>query len=155
MPKYTHIYLTASLFWGNSSLLSRTFSLQKKAFQAIYRVPIRTPGRPLFVSSSILTLPSIYILTCAMFVRNNPHLFPVNANLHDHNTRSRSNIHTLHYSYSLCLKGPYHSIATAYNKIPITIRSISSSIQFKAKLKHMLIEKSYYNLNEFLTGVAH
>lgn len=37
-----------------------------------------------------------------------------------------------------------------YNKIPLSIRDKPSHTEFKHDLNHLLIEKAYYTVNEFL-----
>jgi hypothetical protein len=146
-----HSYMAYGImFWGSSTAARKAFSAQKRAIKTIYQVPIRTPGKPLFSDIKILTLPSLYILTCVCFVHSNRQKFPANNSYHTYSTRSNNNIHVNQYSSSLCLNGPYHSSSKMFNMLPDKIKNISLHANFKRRVKNFLLKKCYYSVTEFM-----
>ncbi|KAI5715828.1 hypothetical protein M8J77_023161 [Diaphorina citri] len=59
------------LLWGHSSYSHQIFVLQKKAIRILDKLPYNSHAKPSFIKLGILTLPSLYILQCAMHVKNN------------------------------------------------------------------------------------
>ncbi|PSN53262.1 hypothetical protein C0J52_04914, partial [Blattella germanica] len=60
--------------------------LQKRAVRIIDGASSRCHSRPLFVKYSILTLPSMYVLSCLLYAKNNLGNFATNGDCHDHMT---------------------------------------------------------------------
>ncbi|KAI5635103.1 reverse transcriptase (RNA-dependent DNA polymerase) domain-containing protein [Phthorimaea operculella] len=59
------------LLWGDSTDSEDIFIQQKKCIRIIYNLHPLTSCKPYFIKNKILTLPSIYILETASFVRKN------------------------------------------------------------------------------------
>jgi hypothetical protein len=141
------------IFWGYSSAATKAFSMQKRSLKAIAGVSIRTPGRPLFFEYKIMTLPCIYIYYCALLVKMNAGLFSPNSSVHGYSTHGSENIHLLMQSCAASKKGPHHSASIIFNKLPTSLKNISSIHMFKANLRKLLLCKCYYSVDEFLSDV--
>ncbi|KAF9821776.1 hypothetical protein SFRURICE_001887, partial [Spodoptera frugiperda] len=63
------------VFWGQSTNREFVFKLQKRCIRAIYGIKKTDSCVPYFKKSKILTLPALYILETAIFVKNNLNLF--------------------------------------------------------------------------------
>ncbi|PSN41538.1 hypothetical protein C0J52_25215 [Blattella germanica] len=66
--------------------------LQKRAVRIIDGASSRCHSRPLFIKYSILTLPSIYLLSCLLYAKNNLGNFATNGDCLDHMTRNRNKL---------------------------------------------------------------
>ncbi|PSN58281.1 hypothetical protein C0J52_00110 [Blattella germanica] len=64
----------------------------KRAVRIIDGASSRCHSRPLFIKYSILTLPSMYVLSCLLYAKNNLGNFATNGDCHDHMTRNRNNL---------------------------------------------------------------
>lgn len=65
---YPHI-LYGILLWGNDPNIKRILILQKKAIKIMCNVNVRTHSKPLFKKLNILTVTSLYIIECPMYVK--------------------------------------------------------------------------------------
>jgi hypothetical protein len=74
-------------------IIAIPFSLQKKTLRIIVGIRDRDSCREQFKKLKILPLKSQYILSIALFVINNKNYFQTNAEIHDINTRTKSNLH--------------------------------------------------------------
>lgn len=121
-------------------------------------VPWDTPAKQLFIKLKILTLPCLYILEIAKYVRRNLSLFPTNKDVRPNTcprredklycpgcrlTKSNKLIHII---------GP-----KIYNVIPENIKNETNEATFTKKLKNMLLNSACYTINEFfdLTSPTH
>lgn len=136
------------ILWGNSTEWMRVFVLQKMALRVITNKSSRESCRCVFNDLQILTFPALYIYHCLIYVKENQEYFNKQIDLHSHFTRYRDNIilpqHRLHITH----KSFIYIALKLYNCLPIEIRNLST-IQFKAKIKHILLKISPYNLDEF------
>lgn len=138
------------ILWGDSADAQQLFIMQKKCVRIIANIRIPNSCRPVFTNYKLLTLPSIYILEVALFVRNYPDLFP--KKLDDHKTRSqyRNKLMLPKSNLAMFKKGPHYKCILIYNKIPDVIKLESDDRLFKIKLKTLLIRRCYYSVKEFL-----
>lgn len=138
------------VFWGSSNFAVRVFKVQKKAVRNIAGVSKFTSCRELFKKYQILTLTSLYVLETVCFVKQNLVEF-LNNNFHHHyNTRGQDDLLTPLHSLALYEKSPYYIGIQLYNKLPDSIKEISSKIIFKNRVKKLLLDGTFYSLNEFL-----
>lgn len=152
---YAYAYSCLSygiILWGNSTDVGVLFTLQKKCIRIIKNLENTDTCKPHFKSLSILTLVSIYILEACKFVRKNPKLYTKKGDIpRRFPTRNQHKLIMPPSKLGMLSSGPLAMTITIYNKIPTNIKSEESLPVFTRKLKHLLIEKSYYTLNEFLT----
>lgn len=57
------------LLWGNHSLTSKLLVLQKRAVRLIDGASVKSHCKPLFVKYGVMTLPSLYIFNCLLYVK--------------------------------------------------------------------------------------
>ncbi|XP_072934947.1 uncharacterized protein [Epargyreus clarus] len=63
------------MFWGNSTNRELAFKAQRRCIRAMCNLKQRDSCKPHFKKLHILTLPSLYIFECAVFVKSNPKEF--------------------------------------------------------------------------------
>ena len=141
------------IFWGNSAGGSRVFHLQKKILRIICNLKPRDTCLELFPKMQVMTFYSLYIYSLILFAINNGDLFPVNSEIHKHNTRINNSLHFSKLRLTKVKKGPYNSCIRAYNHLPNTIKALSfNSMKFKIALKkflyniHFILLRSIMNL---------
>lgn len=125
------------------------FKMQKRCIRSMFGLNVTDSCKPLFTKHNIPTLPSLYIFEMALFVKLNPILFP---RLSDKNYRNRRNKNLLciHPAKTTLLQKSIICMAPKiYNKIPDVYKNLNTNL-FRKKLKMLLIDKCYYNIDEFL-----
>jgi hypothetical protein len=138
------------IFWGSSNLSNNIFKIQKRVIRIIANKFNQDSCRQLFNQYQILTLPAQYIFSLVMFVVKFKDFFQSNSEIHDLNTRFRSDLHFPTTNLSLVQRGVVYSGTKIFNHLPSHIKSFSKDIkQFKYKLKRLLLEQSLYTLEEF------
>lgn len=145
---HSHISYNIML-WGKAVEINRIFVSQKRILRLIFNLASRESCRETFKSQRILTIYSIYILKCAVFVYNNPNIFSKNNEQHNYSTRHSSQLSVpLHHS-SKFERSPYYSCVKIYNKIPNELKTIRNKHHFQKKLKSYLARHVFYSLEEF------
>lgn len=137
--------------WDNCSEREAIFKTQKRCLRAIFSLKITDCCIPIFKTYNILTVPSIYILEIASFVKTNIHLFPTF-------TRTRTTAMRSKYKNLLCT-GQFNTALLKKNIIgmaPIIFNKLPNSIKdqpfrkFKQLLSSLLLKKCYYSVTDFL-----
>ena len=105
--------------------------------------------KPYFIKHKILTLPSIYILEIAIFVKTNPNLFPRMADVFPRNRRDNSQLCQHRSRTALMRKSVFCMAPIIYNKLPNDLKELNLEL-FKKKIKNFLASKAYYDVKEFL-----
>ena len=144
------------ILWGNSQYATRLFILQKRAIRILARastnpcadVYCKDSCSDLFKKFNILTLPSLYIFMSIMYVIDNKHMLTVNKDIHEHFTRGKDNIHIKKHNLKMSDKCPGYAGSIFYNNLPNYIKK-ESDVRFKSTLKAYLIDKCYYNVQDF------
>jgi len=141
------------IFWGNSHYSNIIFRLQKRIIRIIVEIRGRDSCREHFKKLKILTLRSQYIISLLLFVVDNGDYFKVNSQIHNINTRNKSNLYLPISNLSVYQKGTYYSgIKEFNNSLPSQIKDLSHNRnQFKRALKNFLYFHSFYALDEYLT----
>lgn len=137
------------IFWGNSTDKDTIFKAQKKCIRSMFKLETTQSCRPYFEKYKILTLPSIYIIENAMFVRSNPNLFPRMAEVFPRNRRDDTQICIPQARTTLMRKSVFCMAPIIYNKLPKSWKLLSD-VQFKLTVKKFLAERAYYTINDFL-----
>lgn len=104
---YAHIYSHLSygiLLWGNHSAISKLFVLQKRCIRLICGAKPGEHCKPFFVSLGVLTLSSMYVLDCLLYVKKNISNLYTLSSIHNRNTRNNLNIYKKKCKYSLTQK---------------------------------------------------
>jgi hypothetical protein len=139
------------ILWGSSSEAKSVFILQKKIVRYMGALNKRSSCRPVFKKYKILTLFSVYIWELLCNVRRNLHTYyQENAN-HDYGTRNGLLISIPQHRLQLYKQCPYYMGIKVYNKLPNDLKNVSINFDiFKAKIKQILLDKTYYSIQEYL-----
>ena len=147
---YFHSLLRYGItFCGNSPIEKEIFIIQKETIRIIANISRRNSCRLLFNQFQILTLPCQYIFSILAFVIENRNLFVLNSDIHDHNTRNVHDIHSFSTHLLIVQRGVIHSGSKIFNRFPSFIRRQRTLIILRNYLKNYLLEKSFYNLEEY------
>lgn len=145
---YGHVHSSIAygiIFWGARPEAIKVFRLQKRCIRNIVGAGFRDSCKPIFDSLKILTLPSLYILEAASFVKQNYTYFADQQNCHQYNTRNKSELYIPSCNYASSRKGVFIQLMKVYNQVPENIRKLSLA-KFKPELKKLLLEKRIYKL---------
>jgi hypothetical protein len=134
-----YTYIHSIIFWGSSHYSSIVFRLQKRNIRIIVGIRGRGSCREHIKKLKILPLQSQNILSLLLFVTNNRDYFMVNSEIHNINTRTKSNLHQSISNLSIYQKGTYYSGIKVFNSLPTQIKDLSHDRnQFKSALKNFL-----------------
>lgn len=147
---FFHSHLTYGiLLWGNSPGSTTVFRWQKKAIRCIASLARRDSCKGHFEELNIMTVPSLYIYSCLLNVKENLNKYDLRKTIHEHNTRTG---HTIDLPYSRLSKvhnSHQHLGLRLFNRLPETAHSIPYS-KFKNVLGEWIKEKAYYSVKEYL-----
>lgn len=140
------------VLWGQSPDVGDLFISQKKCIRVLVNIGQRDSCRPYFINKKILTLPSIYIMETALFVRKNFSLFKTfESSKIQRNTRKKKKLIVPYYKLkTLAQISPFYRSAVIYNNLPNFITDEIKEETFKRNLKEWLIQKCYYSVKDFL-----
>lgn len=136
------------IFWGNSSDIGRILLLQKKCIRSIFRMKPTESCKNYFIEQKILTITSIYVVECIMFVYDNWQFFKNLKLTHNYPTRNKSYLVGDKYNFSYLQKNVDFSLIKMYNFLPECVRGLARN-KLKATLKIFLAKKAFYSLEEF------
>ena len=137
------------LLWGTGADVDSIFILQKRAVRAIYNMGPRESLREFFKVTDILTLPSQYILENLMFVRKNLHMFNMNSDFHNINTRNKHKIVVRKFRLAKTNKSFLGNGVRFYNKLPKSVTDLTVN-NFKNHVKSVLLGKAYYKVKDYV-----
>lgn len=147
---FVHSLLTYGiLVWGHSPHTERIFSLQRKAVRVLAGLGYRDDARQAFINLKILTLPSNYIYECLLYAKQNLLKYHRHSDIHNHNTRNKQNLLPVYLRLSKSFNSSLHYAPVYYNKLPECIKILEFR-NFKNVIKKILLEKAFYNCEEFL-----
>ena len=135
--------------WGNSSQVSRVFLLQKYAVRIIAELNSLDTCRYAFKNLKIMTLVSIYILEICTYVFKNKSMFLNNQTSHGYETRHKEQLQTASFRTTMYQKSFIYNGCKCFNYLADEIKSSPNIKIFRAKLKHLLVRKVCYTLDEF------
>ena len=149
---YAYAWLSYGiLLWGSSTDAKHLFRSQKKLVRIIGNLKNDETCKPIFKSNNILTLSSIYILECCKFVKQHSNLFTKRSDVPmSHNLRNQNRLLLPASKLTLHATSPYVMCIKLFNKLPNDIKSINDLKNFTITLKKFLINKCYYDNNEYL-----
>lgn len=137
----------ALLVWGHAPQASRIFKLQRRAVRVVKGLHYRADVRDTFVNLNILTLPSMYILTCLTYVKRNINKYTFHHDQHNYDTRNRCNINTNYVRLKRSCIGTVLG-SKMFNKLPQHIRKLNEKT-FIATVKKYLLSQAFYDVQEF------
>lgn len=136
------------IFWGNSTEKETIFKSQKRCIRAMFKLKSTDSCKSYFKEYKILTLPCLYILEVAVFVKTNPSRFTRLADVVPRNRRDDSKLCLQIAKTALMRKSVFCMAPFIYNKLPKSWKALSIPL-FKKKLSSFLVNKAYYNILEF------
>ncbi|CAG9132454.1 unnamed protein product [Plutella xylostella] len=125
--------------WGRAADWHRAFVMQKRAVRAMARIKSDESARQYFVSLEILTCPSLYILSVALFVRKNLHLYK-----ECRGARRRGQLLDVQHRLARSQQSVYVCGPGIYNKLRNDVKSMQTLQGFKYKLKKWLATQAFY-----------
>jgi exonuclease III len=138
------------IFWGVSSHSKKIFKIQKRVLRIMANVDRRSSCRTIFKKVNILPLQSQYIYSTLMFIVKNKELFKINSEFHTLNTRTKHDLHMPAAKLTIYQRGTCYSGIKMFNHLPQTLKQVSNNIpKFRTSLKRLLIENSFYSIEEF------
>ena len=146
---YQPIMTYGLLIWGGAAAWHEIFGLQRKAIRIVDKLQYREDCRCSFVRLRVLTFPSLYILECVLYVRQNLHRFTSHEEVHDHHTRFKDQLKPDFYRLSRCQRSTNCMSIKFYNKLPQSVCRLPLT-KFRSVVKNYLIEKAFYSYGEFL-----
>lgn len=141
------------LAWGASPGCKAIFLQQKKAIRTLHGVGRFTSCRPLFRASGILTIPSVFIMTCLVYIHNHQHKFITNCGIHDHDTRNKKDIVIPHHRVSASQQS-LHTGIKLYNRLPSEVRALDEK-RFKSVVRNFLMQRVVYAAGEYMDHASH
>lgn len=146
-----HSHLRYGLIvWGSSPHANEVFIMQKKVLRVIAGVNMCHSCKNLFKEFKILTLFSLFIQQCLLYIRANIHLLDCRKDVHSYNTRFCNNINLPKVRLAKTDKRPMMIAIKLYNKLPLDIRLLSDK-DFKIKLNYFLCKGSFYSIEEYMS----
>ena len=143
---YSHLAY-CNLVWGLSPEWRRVFVAQKRILRLLFNVDQRTTCRHIFKEKSLLTFPSIYILSAVIFIKTNIEQY---ASLVKVYPLRNSDLPLLLHKTALFEKSPQYNFVKLYNKLPDKVKNISKLGRFKGAVRDLLVRGAYYNQQDYL-----
>jgi hypothetical protein len=143
-------------FWGYSSNTAKNFKIQKRAIRIMFNLKqkentfIKPHCKPHFIKNKILTLPSLYILQSIINNLKNTANQTLNKDVHDHNTRHNTDLHTIRHRSKLTQVNSNYINSKLFNRLPKHIKSIKNNHNFLNSLKQFLLTNAFYSVDEYL-----
>lgn len=135
--------------WGSDRYVKKLLILQKRAIRIIAGAYYREHCKPLFRKLGILTVTSLFILECLMFVKLNLDVIPTNSVVHSYHTRFNYHLRITQCNYMSTINSSYELAIRLYNMLPASIKKLDIT-SFKKQLKCMLLHLSVYTIDEFI-----
>lgn len=154
---YTFVYphlLNGIELYGNTkvSYLDKLIKLNNKLLRILQSKPLSTPTRELYKTYNTLPLLDLHKQQLLLFGHKYVHhpeklpeifvadkFFIFNEEIHDYNTRNKSNMHIYYSKNSAGLRTIRHKAAVLWNELPVSLQEINSLSVFKNKLKQYLL----------------
>jgi len=128
------------------------FRLQKRIIRIIVGLRSRDSCREHFKKLKILPLQFQYMLSLLLFVVGNRSCFKENLDIHNINTRTKSNLHQPLANLSTYQKGAHYYGIKVFNSLPSQIKDLSANKnQFRCALESFLYSHSFYTLDEYFS----
>lgn len=151
---YSHMSLNI-LSWGSTKEIERIFINQKRIIRLIFGMKFRESCRDVFKEKGILTLPSIYILKCLTFVKQNLHIFQKSNENHSYNTRHGDLLSIPKHRTTTFKLSPLYNCIILYNSLPNEIKCITRYENFKKAVKQFLLVNAFYTVTEYINREAY
>ncbi|KAG8291167.1 hypothetical protein J6590_067151 [Homalodisca vitripennis] len=104
-----------------------------------------------FGELGLLTLPSLYILDVVLYCRFKC-VSLRGSDVHQYGTRGRDNFRMAQHRTTVFERLPSQVGVRLINRLPEEIKRVNNHKQFKSRLKHFLVSKAFYSVDEFAMG---
>ncbi|PSN45502.1 hypothetical protein C0J52_22163 [Blattella germanica] len=138
------------MLWGNCAIAKDVFLLQKKAVRILMGCNPREHCRPLFQELRILTVASLYIFTNLIYMFSHHDERDSFSGLHTHDTRNNRDLVVPRHGLAKTSNSHIVRSIKLFNKLPGYIRDIRNINAFKNKVKTILLNNSFYTVQEYL-----
>lgn len=137
----------ALLAWGHSSTAKRIFALQRRAVRIMYGASYRAPCKDIFTELKIMTLPSLYIHHCLMYIHKNRDNYTTLDEMHSYGTRYGKDILLPRLRLSTSRFSVNHYAIKYFNSLPEEIKELNC-LKFKNKIKELLLNGPIFSIDE-------
>lgn len=140
-------------FWGNSYdyNVKKAFTLQKRAIRTILKLPPWESCRPYFGQLSILTVPCLYILELLTGVPGcSTQYYDAVTESKRLATRRKDRCGLIAPTLNIIKHSPRYQTSKVFNSLPLDLKMETDPNVFKKSLKHFLLKKSFYHIDEFI-----
>jgi hypothetical protein len=147
-----HIHLRYGVtLWGGDPESKKISRLQKKAIRILGREGKHVSCRNIFKDLNILPLPFLYISEIVHRARLSWEQMSLNEEIHDHDTRQKSDLHT-QYCRTTLYKNNYGNVGIKlFNKLPNSIKKEGKPQEFKRRLQKFLMQHVFYSVDEYMS----
>lgn len=136
--------------WGNAKGVNEILLSQKRIIRTMLFKNSRTSCRELFKQLQILTVISIFILRCAIYVQKNIHTFLTSGDaVTGYTLRKGDTLRLPSHKLALTARSSLVMPVKIYNHLPNSLKEIRNIAKFKIKLKRMLLRQTFYSIQEF------
>lgn len=136
-------------FWGNSTLSSEVFIVQKRILRSIAGISSTSSCRQVFKEYKVLTLVNVLIYDLCVYVYSNRARFSTNRDFHVRNTRQNDKFHIPFYKFNISINAPNCLGLKIFNHLSENIKQAKNLNSFKSHLRLYLLDKCFYSLSEF------
>ena len=119
---------------GGAKESIKALRIQKKVIILITGLKRLESCRQKFKENGILTVTSIYILEVLCYIRKHRDDLKKNCEIHDHNTRSKYDLHTQSHNTSQLQKSVLHMGVRLYKQLPWRIKNIDKYNRFRKEV---------------------
>jgi len=95
----------------------------------------------------------MYILEVLCFIRKYKGDLKISCEIHKHNKRSKYDLQTQSRNTSLLQKSVLHMYVRLYRHLLLRIKELDKFNQFRKEVKSILLNNSFYVLEEYLQAV--
>lgn len=137
--------------WGVSSGINRVLVSQKRLMRIIFNLQPMSSCKDCFKSKNILTVPSIFLWKCVIYVFNNKANFEEVGQCHSYGTRHGSKLLIPAHKTTTYKKSPAYNFTKIFDTLPQNLKNIKNFSSFKKQTKSFFVEKAFYSVQEFLS----
>ena len=133
------------MFWVNSSISGKIFTLQKKIVRIM---AVAQPGTSCIILFT--HVPCQYSLSLLNFIFHNQEIFQTNSFIHNINTSSKHHHHRPNASLSCFQKSTFCAGTKIFNALPPGLKTLNSdTATFKAAIRQYQRTHSTYSADHF------
>ncbi|KAG8316186.1 hypothetical protein J6590_057383 [Homalodisca vitripennis] len=121
----------------------------EKAVRIISKLNFRDSCKNTFRELGLLTLPCLYILEVVLYCRSKCNLVQ-GRDVHQYGSRGRDNFRVQQHRTAAFERLPSEVGVKLINKLPEEIKQLNGQKKFKTRLRHLLVSRVFYSVDEFM-----